>query len=92
MHLFVTRHVRACHILRVLGEECIEDEQDHEGGIVGNDRLGTAELSLVLHIEPGAEQHNSRHAVQRGLHQQEDQVQACEGIPFCPVPVSTKKI
>ena len=53
MHLFVTRHVCACHILRVLGEECIEDEQDHEGGIVGNDRLGTAELSVILHIEPG---------------------------------------
>ena len=84
-------HVPASHILHALGEVCIEEDQDHEGGVVGDDRLDAAELSLVLHVEPSAEKHNSRHAVHGGLHQQEHQVQACEGVPLCPVPVSTKK-
>ena len=85
-------HVPASHILLALGEVGIEEDQDHEGGVVGDDRLGAAELSLVLHVEPGAEQHNSRHAVQDGLHQQEDQVEAGEGVPLCPVPGSTQNI
>ena len=83
-------HVSASHILLVLGEACIEQDQDNEGGVVGNDRLGTAELSLVMHIEPGAEQHDSRHAVQGGLCQQEHQVLAREGAPLCSVPVFNK--
>ena len=83
----ITCHVPASHILLALGEVCIEQDQDHEGGVVGDDRLDAAELSLVLHIEPGAEQHNSRHTVQDGLHQQEDQVKAGEGVPLGPVPV-----
>ena len=83
-------HVPASHILLALGEVGIEEDQDHEGGVVGDDRLDAAELSLVLHIEPSAEQHNSRHAVQGGLHQQEHQVQDCEGVPFCPISVKLK--
>ena len=71
--------------------EAVEEDQDHEGGVVGDDGPGAAELSLILHVEPSAEQHNSRHAVHGCLHQQEHQVQACEGVPLCPVPVSTQK-
>ena len=85
--LMIACHVPASHILLALGEVCVEQDQDHEGGVVGDDRLDAAELSLVLHVEPGAEQHNSRHTVQDGLHQQEDQVKAGEGVPLCPVPV-----
>ena len=83
----ITCHVPASHILLALGEVSIEQDQDHEGGVVGNDRLGAAELSLILHVEPSAEQHNSRHAVQGGLQQQEHQVQDCEGVPLCPIPI-----
>ena len=85
-------HVPASHILLALGEVSVEEDQDHEGGVVGDDRLGAAELSLVLHVEPGAEQHNSRHTVQSGLHQQEHQVQDGEGVPLCPVPVLELKV
>ena len=86
-----TCHVPACPRFLALAAEAVEEDQDHEGGVVGDDGPGAAELSLVLHVEPSAEQHNSRHAVQGGLHQQEHQVQGCEGVLLCPVPVSTKK-
>ena len=86
-----TCHVPACPRFLALAAEAVEDDQDHEGGVVGDDGPGAAELSLVLHVEPSAEQHNSRHAVHGGLHQQEDQVQDCERVPLCPVPVSTEK-
>ena len=87
-----TCHVPACPRFLALAAEAVEEDQDHEGGVVGNDGPGAAELSLVLHVEPSTEQHNSRHAVQGGLHQQEDQVQDCEGVPLCPVPGSTQNI
>ena len=85
-----TCHVPACPCCLALVAEAVEDDQDHEGGVVGDDRPGAAELSLVLHIEPSAEQHNSRHAVQGGLCQQEHQVLAREGAPLCSVPVFNK--
>ena len=82
-----TCHVPACPRFLALAAEGVEEDKDHEGGVVGDDGPGAAELSLVLHVEPSAEQHNSRHTVQDGLHQQEDQVKAGEGVPLCPVPV-----
>ena len=82
-----TCDVPACPRFLALAAEAVEEDQDHEGGVVGDDGPGAAELSLILHVEPSAEQHNSRHAVQDGLHQQEDQVKAGEGVPLCPVPV-----
>ena len=86
-----TCHVPTCPHFLALAAEAIEEDQDHEGGVVGDDGPGAAELSLILHVEPSAEQHNSCHAVQGGLHQQKDQVQGCEGVPLCPVPVSRQK-
>ena len=83
----ITCYVPTCPRCLVPAANSVEEDQDQEGRVVGNDRLGAAKLSLVLHVEPGAEQHNSRHAVQDGLHQQEDQVKAGEGVPLCPVPV-----
>ena len=86
-HVIITSHVPACHILLALCEESIEEDQDHEGGVVGDGCLDTAELALVMDVEPSAEQHNSSHAVQGGLQQQGHQVKDCEGVPLCPVPV-----
>ena len=63
-----TCNVPACPRFLALAAEAVEEDQDHEGGVVGDDSPGAAELSLVLHIEPSAEQHNSRHAVQGGLY------------------------
>ena len=51
-------HVPASHILLALGEVGIEQDQDHEGGVVGDDRLGAGKLSIIHHIEPGGEKNN----------------------------------
>ena len=73
-----TCHVPACPRCLALVAEAVEEDQDHEGGVVGDDGPGATELSLVLHVEPSAEKQNSRHTVQGGLHQQKHQVQGCE--------------
>ena len=88
----ITCYVPTCPRCLVPAANSVEEDQDQEGRVVGDDRPGAAKLSLVLHVEPGAEQHNSRHTVQSGLHQQEHQVQDGEGVPLCPVPVLELKV
>ena len=75
INVLITSHVSACHILLVLSEDSIEEQQDHEGGVIGDGCHDTAKLALVMDVEPSAEQQNSRNAVQGGLQKQEHQVQ-----------------
>ena len=37
-------------------EDEIKDQQDDEGEVVRDDGLGTGELAVIDHVEPGAEQ------------------------------------
>ena len=71
-------HVPASHILLALGEVGIEEDQDHEGGVVGDDRLGAAELSLVHHIQPRGEEDDPGNAVKRCPQQHADEAWSCQ--------------
>ena len=75
-------------MLLPLVEDGVEDQQDQEGGVVGDHRLGAGELSLIEHVEEGAEEGDPRNTVQGGLHQQEHLVQCCERVPLGSVSVS----
>ena len=70
-----------------LVEDDVEDHQQQEGGVEGEDSLGGGELSVIDHVQPGAEQQDPAHAVKGGLHQEEHQVDGGEGALLCPVPV-----
>ena len=70
-----------------LVEDRIEDHQQQEGGVVCRDSLRSAELSVIDHVQPGAEQQDPAHTVKGGLHQEEHHVDGGEGALLCPVPV-----
>ena len=75
-------------VLASLVEDCVEHHQQQEGGVEGEDSLGAAELPVIGHVQPGAEQEDPAHTVERGLHQEEDQVDRGQGALLCPVPAS----
>ena len=74
-------------IFATLVEDRVEDHQQQEGGVEGEDSLGAAELPVIDHVQPGAEQQDPAHAVKGGLHQEEHHVDGGEGALLCPVPV-----
>ena len=74
-------------VFATLIEDCIEDHQQQEGGVVSRDSLGAAELPVIDHVQPGAEQQDPAHTVKGGLHEEEHHVDEGEGALLCPVPV-----
>ena len=65
-------------VLASLVEDRVEHHQQEEGGVEGGDSLGAAELPVIDHVQPGAEQQDPAHAVKEGLHQEEHQVDGGE--------------
>ena len=46
---------------------CIKDEEEDEGGVVGNNSLGAGELSIIDHVQTGGEEKDSWNAVKHRL-------------------------
>ena len=59
---------RWCIVLLFV-DNCIEDEKEDKGEVVGNDSLCAGELSIIDHIKPGGKKHYSWNAVKHGLQQ-----------------------
>ena len=74
-------------VFATLVEDSVEDHQQQEGGVVSEDSLGAAELSVIDHVQPGAEQQDPAHTVKGGLQKEEHHVDEGEGALLCPVPV-----
>ena len=69
-----------------LVEKRVENHDDGECWVIGDDCLGAAKLTLVYNIQPRAEDQDPGDAVKSCLEEQEHGTTCCQGTLLCAIP------